>query len=86
MTNATYLLDPVDVARLQMLAQLTPGGRIRLMLHARELAVGLMRGRLRRCYPDLTTRELNLKLLEELENAANRQPRSGFVPGYSEHA
>ncbi|HOC22595.1 MAG: hypothetical protein GYA30_06475 [Chloroflexi bacterium] len=86
MTDLTPLFDPVDVARLQMLAQLTPGGRIRLMLHARELAVGLMRGRLRRCYPELTTRELNLKLLEELENAADRQPRSGFVPGHSADA
>ncbi len=86
MTDLTPLFDPVDVARLQMLAQLTPGGRIRLMLHARELAVGLMRGRLRRCYPELTTRELNLKLLEELENAADQQPRSGFVPGHSADA
>ncbi len=32
--------DPVDVDWLRMLAQLTPGGRIRLMLNARELAVG----------------------------------------------
>ncbi len=86
MTNTTSLFDPVDVARLQMLAQLTPGGRIRLMLKARDLAVGLMRGRLRRCYPDLTAREINLKLLEELENAASRQPRSEFVSGHSAHA
>jgi phage terminase Nu1 subunit (DNA packaging protein) len=77
--STTYQFDPVDVERLRMLAQLTPGGRIRLMLSARELAVGLMRGRLRRRYPHLTTREINLKLLEELENAANRQPRSESV-------
>lgn len=29
--------DPVEVDRLRVLAQLTPGGRIRLMLNAREL-------------------------------------------------
>ena len=86
MTDVVPLFDPVDVPRLRMLAQLTPGGRIRLMLHARELAVGLMRGRLRRCYPDLTPRELNLKLLEELDHAADRQPRSGFIPGHSADA
>ena len=82
----THPFDPTDVDRLRMLAQLTPGRRIRLMLNARELAVGLMRGRLRRCYPHLTTREINLKLLEELENAANRQARSEFVHGHSDHA
>lgn len=86
MTDVAPLFDPVDVARLQMLAQLTPGGRIRLMLQARELAVGLMRGRLRRCYPELTPREINLKLLEELDHAASRQPRSEFVSGHSAHA
>lgn len=85
MTDVALLFDPVDLSRLQMLAQLTPGGRIRLMLKARELAVGLMRGRLRRCYPELTPREINLKLLEELENAASRQPRSEFVSGHSAH-
>jgi phage terminase Nu1 subunit (DNA packaging protein) len=84
--STPYQFDPVDVDRLRMLSQLTAGGRIRLMLSARELAVGLMRGRLRRRYPHLTTREINLKLLEELEDAANRQARSEFVPGYSEHA
>ncbi|HOU14888.1 MAG TPA: hypothetical protein PKZ84_17410 [Anaerolineae bacterium] len=84
--STLYQFDPVDVERLRMLSQLTPGGRIRLMLNARELAVGLMRGRLRRRYPHLTTREINLKLLEELEDATNRQARSEFVPGHSEHA
>ncbi len=84
--STSYRFDPVDVERLRMLSQLTPGGRIRLMLNARELAVGLMRGRLRRRYLHLTTQEINLKLLEELEDAANRQARSEFVPGHSEHA
>jgi len=70
--------DPIDIERLRMLARLTPGGRIRLMLSARELAVGLLRGCLRRRYPELSTAEINLKLLEELERAD--QTRSRFEP------
>ena len=37
--NTTYQFDLVDVERLRMLAQLTPGGRIRLMLSAPFLDV-----------------------------------------------
>jgi hypothetical protein len=37
------------------------------MLDARELAVGLIRGRLRQRYPRLSSREINLKVLEELD-------------------
>ena len=75
---AVYHFDPVDIERLRQIAQLTPGGRIRLMLNARELAVGMIRGRLRRSYPDLSTAEINLKLLEELERAD--KTRSRFEP------
>ncbi len=64
--------DPVDIERLQQIARLTAGGRIRLMLSARELAVGFIRGRLRRRYPDLSPVELNLKVLEELDHAEKR--------------
>jgi hypothetical protein len=39
------------------------------MLDARELAVGLIRGRLRRRYPHLSSREINLKVLEEITRA-----------------
>ena len=65
----TYHFDPVDVERMRMLARLSWGGRIRLMLNARELAVGLIRGRLRRRYPDLSRAALNMKLVEELSRA-----------------
>jgi hypothetical protein len=54
---------------MRLLLQLPPEKRVRLMLSARELAVGLMRGRLRKLYPDLSPEEINLKLLEELERA-----------------
>lgn len=68
----TIDLEPVDIERLRMLARLTPGKRILLMLNARELAVGLKRGRLRKQYPELDTAAINLKLLEELEHDNGR--------------
>ena len=63
---ASYRFDPVDWEQLELVARLSPGQRIRLMLDARELAVGLTRGRLRRQYPELSTAEINLKLIEEV--------------------
>ena len=59
----------VDRTQVRLLLSLPPHKRVRLMLDARELAVGLMRGRLRKKYPELTLVMLNLKLLEELSRA-----------------
>jgi hypothetical protein len=70
----TYRFDPVDVEQMRLLSRLSPGGRIRVMLDARELAVGLIRGRLRRRYPDLSARALNLKVLEEVARAGRTRP------------
>jgi phage terminase Nu1 subunit (DNA packaging protein) len=70
----TYRFDPVDLEQMRLLGRLSPGGRIQLMLDARELAVGLIRGRLRRQYPDLSTRDLNLKVLEEIARAQRTSP------------
>jgi len=68
-TTDTYRFDPVDLEQMRLLGQLSPGQRIRVMLDARELAVGLIRGRLRRWYPHLSPREINLKVLEEIARA-----------------
>jgi hypothetical protein len=68
-SSLTTEFDPIDRVQWRLLAQLPPASRVRVMLEARELAVGLMRGRLRRRYPDLSTTDLNLKLLEELSDA-----------------
>ncbi len=68
----TYHFDPVDRDEMRRVARLTPGQRIRRMLDARELIVGLKRGRLRQRYPHLSLREINLKLLEELERDQRR--------------
>jgi hypothetical protein len=67
--DTTHCFDPIDVEQIRMSARLTSEQRIRRMLDARELVVGLIRGRLRRRYPDLPSRELNLKVLEEIEHA-----------------
>lgn len=67
--------DPVDKELFLARLRLTPGQRIQAMLDARELLVGLMRGRLRRQYPDLSLQELNLKLLAEIERVKNIPPR-----------
>jgi len=73
-TKVTYRFDPVDLQQLRLLSQLTPGRRIQALLEARELAVGLRRGRLRRLYPHLSPEEINLKLLEELARAERTYP------------
>jgi hypothetical protein len=67
--------DAVDLEQMRLLGRLTPGQRIQVMLDARELAVGLIRGRLRRQYPHLSLREINLKVLEEIDRAKRMPPR-----------
>ena len=63
----TYQFDPVDLTQLRLLSQIPAGRRWQRLLDARELAVGLIRGRLRRQYPETSGPELNLKVLEEIE-------------------
>ncbi len=46
------------------------------MLEAHELAVGLIRGRLHRHYPELSQNAIYLKVLEEIDRAAQRTTRS----------
>ena len=62
--GTSFRFDPVDHAQMRLLAGLPPHKRVRLMLEARELALGLMRGSLRKRYPHLTETQLSLKLLE----------------------
>ena len=69
------LFDPPDREQIRLIARLAPAQRVRLMLEARELAVGLIRGRLHRLYPELSTTALNLKVLEELSRADKRAAR-----------
>jgi hypothetical protein len=66
--------DPIDLMQMRLLLQLPPHRRVRLMLEARELAVGLIRGRLRQRYPDLSSSELGLKVLEETSHGERTFP------------
>lgn len=76
MSETLYRFDPIDRVQMRLIGRLPPAKRVRLMLDARELAVGLIRGRLRRQHPDLSPEEINLKLLEELARAHRTPPRS----------
>jgi hypothetical protein len=67
-----FRFDPVDHQQIKLLGSLPPEKRVRAMLDARELAVGLMRGRLRRRFPDLSEAELNMKVLEATIHAPRK--------------
>jgi hypothetical protein len=67
---------PVDIELLHIRSKLSPGQRILAMLDARELLVGLIRGRLRQQYPHLAAKEINLRVLEEIDRAQQIRPRS----------
>jgi len=69
-TERKYKFDPPDMQQINLIRKLSPGQRIQLMLDARELAIGLIRGRLSKRYPDLPPEELNLKVLDAIETAS----------------
>jgi len=75
MKETIYRFDPVDREQMRLLGALAPGRRVRLMLCARDLAVGLIRGRLRRQYPHLSPQALGLKVLEEVARAERTNGR-----------
>lgn len=68
MINTEYRFDAIDIVEMRRWTQLSVGQRLHVMLNARKLAMGFMRGRLRKRYPTLSIEELNLKLLEELND------------------
>ena len=74
-TKSPHPFDAIDIEQMRLLAGLAPGQRVQVMLEARELAVGLMRGRLCNRYPDLSPQAINLKLIEEISHAQQRVPR-----------
>ena len=69
MNTYTPRFGPVDWEQVHLLLRLEPYQRVRVMLEARELAVTLIRARLERQFPDLSPREINLKLVEEVSRA-----------------
>ena len=72
MQKRIFRSHSVDIVQLRLLVNLPAPKRIRVMLDARELAVGMMRGRLKKEFPSLTSQELNLKLLEEISRTNDR--------------
>ena len=71
----------IDLMRARM--KLTPSQRLQSMIDAHALLVGIMRGRLRVQYPELSDRELNLKVIEEIERAKRLPSRSHAVSRHS---
>jgi hypothetical protein len=69
-----FRFDPVDIDQVRLLLSLQPGERIRVMLDAQALAKGLIMGRLRRQYPELSPNEIGLKFVEEIERAKHTAP------------
>jgi hypothetical protein len=69
MQKSAFRPEAIDREQIRMLIKLPPHKRVRAMLEARELAVGLIRGRLRRKFPNISSAMLNLKVLEELARA-----------------
>lgn len=82
--SAASHLTHTDIDLLLLRMQLTPGQRIQAMLDAHALLVGVIRGRLRSRHPDLPEREINLKVVEEIERAqhfpSRPQPLSRYSP------
>lgn len=51
---------------IKLLGRLTPAKRVRNMLEAQRFAMSIIRGRVRRQFPNLSQREINLKVFEEI--------------------
>ena len=63
---ATDEFYPIDLEQMRRWGRLPRHKRVRAMLDARELVLGLIRGRLHRRFPDLSPSELNMKVLREV--------------------
>lgn len=81
-TIPLYRFDPVDRQQIRLLIGLPAYKRIRAMMDARELALGLVRGRIRCRNPDLTETQLNLQILEATTNVQQTKTRPGAFPRY----
>ena len=82
-TDAIHHFDPVDIEAIRLTAWLSVGARVRRLLDTRALLVAMIRTRLRRQYPDLSARDLNLKVLEEIERVEQSHTRPHPVSQYA---
>lgn len=67
MKKAKINSNLIDLDLIMLLGRLTPAKRVRNMLQAQEFAMSVIRGRVRRQFPELSQREINLKVFEEIE-------------------
>jgi hypothetical protein len=70
-----YRFDPVDIAAIRLTARLSVSMRVRRLLDTRALLVSMRRARLRRHFPEMSARDLNLKVLEEIERVERTHTR-----------
>jgi hypothetical protein len=71
--------DPIDFEYMRLWVQLSPGAHLQAMLGAREFAMGAIRSRVRRLYPDLPPEALGLKVLEEIARGDRAYTRPPLV-------
>jgi hypothetical protein len=74
MTTFDLQFDPIDWQQLELLAKLTPGERMRASVMAHEFATALLRGTLRRRFPDLSLAELNMMVLRHCTEVRGMDP------------
>jgi hypothetical protein len=67
--------DQPDIELIRARARLSPAARLMAMLDAREWVFAAARARLQARYPGLSPVEVNLKILEEIERAKQREAR-----------
>jgi hypothetical protein len=75
-TERQYQFPLLDKEKVLARSKMTPGERILTMLEEREKIVEAIRVRLRQEYPDLSPREINLKMLEEIERMKEAEDRA----------
>lgn len=59
-------LDPIDWTQMELLAKLPPARRIIPPMLAQEFSMAALRGTFRKRFPDLSTSEINMKVLAYL--------------------
>ena len=74
--DSKRVVDQPDIQLIRARARLSPGERLVAMLDAREWVFATARARVEKRHPELSPVEVNLKVLEEIERAKQREARS----------
>jgi hypothetical protein len=74
--DSKHVFDQPDIQLIRARARLSPGERLVAMLDAREWVFAAARARIEKRHPELSPVEVNLKVLEEIERAKQREARS----------